>query len=172
MDCWSLMKSMLIQLKGQSGSPGVRRDNLGHQLFETLEHPTLEQMVIALQRILWRGQFFFENSPTYFLSGPVTVAITFIVRPGCIVILPRVPGGKRISKRNWQTWTLQSSFLKPYQKLISCCEFVYTVLSSQGVQSCLHAQITCCCTLVMSKYSRIFNSMCICFFSQCYICIA
>ena len=63
---------------------------------------------------------------------------------------------------------LLSSFLKPYQKLISCCEFVYTVLSSQGVQSyvlqsCLHAQITCCCTLVMSKYSRILNSMCICF---------
>ena len=32
----------------------------------------------------------------YFLSGPVTVPITFMVRPGCIVIRPRVPGGKEI----------------------------------------------------------------------------
>ena len=28
--------------KGQSGSPGARQDNLGHQLFETPEPPSLD----------------------------------------------------------------------------------------------------------------------------------
>ena len=38
---WTLMKLMLIWLKGQNSSPEVQQDNLGHQLFETQEPPSL-----------------------------------------------------------------------------------------------------------------------------------
>ena len=49
----------------------------------------------------------------YFLSGPVTVPITFMVRPGCIVIRPRVPGGKRNFRGS--------------QVSVSCCKFLLSL---------------------------------------------
>ena len=102
------------------------------------------------------------------------------------------PWWVKISKRNLHIWNL-SSFLKSHKfretltnKFCKFCVLsLCTVLSSHGVhflaveltpilcliQSCLHSQITCCCTLIRSKFlQNVFSSNSQFYFNYYYFC--